>query len=104
MGAPERSRKPNAGKSTTKNRVENVRFYVVKNIFVEKYGIQSTNEITIKRTVTSRQFSISAIKFDAPRVLSFSESTHAHAKCPRVYICIRVSGPLCEESLISNAR
>ena len=40
--------------------------------FVGKYDIQSTNEIALKRTVTSREF-------------SFSRCTHAHAKCPPVY-------------------
>ena len=50
----ERSRKPVAEKS----RFENVQFLSWRTFFVGKYDIQSTNEITFKRTVTLREFSI----------------------------------------------
>ena len=55
--------------------VENVPFFIMGKIFVGKYGIQSTNEIALKRTVTSREF-------------SFSGCTHAHAKCLPVDVLI----------------
>ena len=42
-----------------KTRVENVRFLSWRTLFVRKYGIQSTNEMAFKRTVTFREFSIS---------------------------------------------
>ena len=67
-----------------KTRVENVRFLSWR-VFVGKYGIQSTNEMAFKRTVTLRaSFRFPAIRFDAPTLLSFSGFTHAHAKCPPV--------------------
>ena len=66
-------------------RVENVRFLSWRIFFVGKYGIQSTNEMAFKRTVTLRaSFRFSAIRFDASTLLSFSRFTHAHAKCPPV--------------------
>ena len=68
-----------------KTRVENVRFLSWRIFFVGKYGIQSTNEMAFKRTVTLRaSFRFPAIRFDAPTLLSFSGFTHAHAKCPPV--------------------
>ena len=68
-----------------KTRVENVRFLSWRIFFVWKYGIQSTNEMAFKRTVTLRaSFRFPAIRFDAPTLLSFSGFTHAHAKCPPV--------------------
>ena len=68
-----------------KTRVENVRFLSWRIFFVGKYGIQSTNEMAFKRTVTLRaSFRFPAIRFDAPTLLSFSGFTHAHAKCPTV--------------------
>ena len=42
-----------------KNRVENVRFLSWRTLFVEKYGIQSTDEMAFKKTVTLREFLIS---------------------------------------------
>ena len=70
-----------------KTRVENVRFLSWRIFFVGKYGIQSTNEIAFKRTVTLRaSFLFPAIRFDAPTLLSFSRFTHAHAKCPPVFL------------------
>ena len=70
-----------------KTRVENVRFLSWRIFFVGKYGIQSTNEMAFKRTVTLRaSFRFPAIRFDAPTLLSFSGFTHAHAKCPPVAI------------------
>ena len=54
-----RSRKPTAEESTTETRVENVQFLSWRVFFVGKYGIQSTNEMAFKRTVTLREFSIS---------------------------------------------
>ena len=42
-----------------KTRVENVQFLSWRVFFVGKYGIQSTNEMAFKRTVTLREFSIS---------------------------------------------
>ena len=60
-----------------KTRVENVRFFCrEEHFFFEKYGIQSTNEIALIKGLCP------AIRFDAPTLLSFSECTHAHAKCP----------------------
>ena len=50
-----RSRKPTAEKS----RLENVRFLSWRTFFVGKDGIQSTNEMAFKRTLTLREFSIS---------------------------------------------
>ena len=71
-----------------KTRVENVRFLSWRIFFVGKYGIQSTNEMAFKRTVTLRaSFRFPAIRFDAPTLLSFSGFTHAHAKCPPVRKC-----------------
>ena len=68
-----------------KTRVENVRFLSWRIFFVGKYGIQSTNEMAFKRTVTLRaSFRFRAIRFDAPTLLSFSGFTHARAKCPPV--------------------
>ena len=68
-----------------KTRVENVRYLSWRIFFVGKYGIQSTNEMAFKRTVTLRaSFRFPAIRFDAPTLLSFSGFTHAHAKCPPV--------------------
>ena len=41
--------------------------------------------MAFKRTVTLRaSFRFPAIRFDAPKLLSFSGFTHAHAKCPPV--------------------
>ena len=54
-----------------KTRVENVRFLSWRTFFVGKYGIQSTNEIALKRTVTSR---FPSIKFDSPTLLSFTDA------------------------------
>ena len=66
-----------------KTRVENVRFLSWRIFFVGKYGIQSTNEMAFKRTLTLRaSFRFPSIRFDAPTLLSFSGFTHAHAKCP----------------------
>ena len=42
-----------------KTRVENVRFLSWRTFFVGMYGIQNNNEMAFKRTVTSREFSIS---------------------------------------------
>ena len=71
-----------------KTRVENVRFLSWRIFFVGKYGIQSNNEMAFKRTVTLHaSFRFPAITFDAHTLLSFSGSTHAHAKCPPV-MCI----------------
>ena len=42
-----------------KTRVENVRFLSWRTFFVGKNGIQSTDEMAFKRTVTLREFSIS---------------------------------------------
>ena len=68
-----------------KSRVKNVRCLSWRIFFVGKYGIQSTNEMAFKRTVTLRaSFRFPAIRFDAPTLLSFSGFTHAHAKCPPV--------------------
>ena len=68
-----------------KTRVENIRFLSWRIFFVGKYGIQSTNEMAFKRTVTLRaSFRFSAISFDGPTLLSFSRFTHAYAKCPPV--------------------
>ena len=68
-----------------KTRVENVRFLSWKIFFVGKYGIQSTNEMAFKRTVTlGASFRFPAIRFDAPTLLSFSGFTYTHAKCPPV--------------------
>ena len=68
-----------------KTRVENVRFLSWRIFFVGKYGIQSTNEMAFKRTVTLRaSFRFPAIRFDAHTLLSFSGFTHTHAKCPPV--------------------
>ena len=68
-----------------KTRVENVRFLSWRIFFVGKYGIQSTNEMAFKKTVTLRaSFRFPAIRFDAPTLQSFSGCTHAHAKCPPV--------------------
>ena len=70
-----------------KTRVENVRFLSWRIFFVGKYGIQSTNEMAFKRTVTLRaSFRFPAIRFDAPTLLSFSGCTHAHTKCSPVSI------------------
>jgi len=54
-----RSRKPTAETLQLKTRVEKVRFLSWRTFFVGKYTIQSTNEMAFKRTVTSREFSIS---------------------------------------------
>ena len=68
-----------------KTRVENVRFLSWRIFFVGKYGIQSTNEMAFKRTVTLRaSFRFPATRFDAPTLLSFSGFTHAHPKCSPV--------------------
>ena len=70
-----------------KTRVENVRFLSWITFFVGKYGIQSTNEMAFKRTVTLRaSFRFPAIRFDASTLLSFSGCTHAHAKCPPIHV------------------
>ena len=80
-----RPRKPTAENLQVKTRVENVRFLSWRIFFVGKYGIQSTNEMAFKRTLTLRaSFRFPAIRFDAPTLLSFSGFTHAHAKCPPV--------------------
>ena len=42
-----------------KTRVENFHFLSWRAFFKGKYGIQSTNEMAFKRTVTLREFSIS---------------------------------------------
>ena len=43
--------------------------------------------MAFKRIVILRaSFRFPAIRFDAPTLLSFSGFTHAHAKCPPVYI------------------
>ena len=42
-----------------KTRIENVRFLSWRTFFVGKNGIQITNEMAFKRTVTLREFSIS---------------------------------------------
>ena len=68
-----------------KTRVENVWFLWWRIFFEGKCGIQSTNEMAFKRTVTLRtSFRFPAIRFDAPTLLPFSGLTHAHAKCPPV--------------------
>ena len=70
-----------------KTRVENVWFLWWRIFFEGKCGIQSTNEMAFKRTVTLRaSFRFPAIRFDAPTLLSFSGFTHAHAKCPPVIV------------------
>ena len=75
-----------------KTRVENVRFLSWRIFFVGKYGIQSTNEMAFKRTVTLRaSFRFPAIRFAAPTLLSFGGFTHAHAKCPPVDLCKRTA-------------
>ena len=57
----------------------------MENIFVGKYGIQSTNEMAFKRTVTLREFFLfPAIRLDALTLLSFSGYTQTQAKCPPV--------------------
>ena len=67
-------------------RVENAWFLSWRTFLVGKYGIQSTNEMAFKRTVTLRaSFRFPAIRFDAPTLLSFSGCKHAHAKCPSVH-------------------
>ena len=82
-----------------KTRVENVRFLSWRIFFVGKYGIQSTNEMAFKRTVTLRaSFRFPAIRFDAPKLLSFSGFTHAHAKCPPVGQPILVPRASCSVS------
>ena len=54
------STKPTAEKSTTENPLRKRPIFVIENIFCEKvYGIQNNNEMAFKRTVTSREFSIS---------------------------------------------
>ena len=64
-----------------------------KRPIVGKYGIQSTNEMAFKRTVTLRaSFRFPAIRFDAPTLLSFSGCTHAHAKCPPVQTAMETRG------------
>ena len=74
-----------------KTRVENVRFLSWRIFFVGKYGIQSTNEMAFKRTVTlGASFRFPAIRFDAPTLLSFSGFTHAHAKCPPVPLSVNI--------------
>ena len=73
-----RPRKPTAEKSKSENPRR-------KRPIVGKYGIQSTNAMAFKRTVTLRaSFRFSAIRFNASTLLSFSGFTHAHAKCPPV--------------------
>ena len=70
-----------------KTHVENVQFLSWRIFFVGKYGIQSTNEMAFKRTVTLRaSFRFRAIRFDASTLLSFSGFTHARAKCPPVLL------------------
>ena len=67
-----------------KTRVENV-WLLSWRVFLGKYGIQSTNEMAFKRTVTLHaSFRFPAIRFAAPTLLSFGGFTHAHAKCPPV--------------------
>ena len=53
-----RSRKPTAEKSTTENPRRKRPIFVMENIFCRKVGIQSTDEMAFKRTVTLREFSI----------------------------------------------
>ena len=73
-----RPRKPTAEKSKSENPRR-------KRPIVGKYGIQSTNEMAFKRTVTLRaSFRFPAIRFDPSTLLSFSGFAHAHAKCPPV--------------------
>ena len=73
-----------------KTRVENV-WLLSWRIFLGKYGIQSTNEMAFKRTVTLRaSFRFPAIRFAAPTLLSFGGFTHAHAKCPPVCFKIKL--------------
>ena len=68
-----------------KTRVENVWFLSWRIFFVGKCGIQSTNEMVFKRTVTLRaSFRFPAIRYDAPTLLSFSRFTHTQTKCPPV--------------------
>ena len=67
-------------------RVENGRVLSWRLFFVGKCGIQSTNEMAFKRTVTLRaSFRFPAIRFDATTLLSFSGCTHALAKIPPVH-------------------
>ena len=42
-----------------KTRLENIQFFSRRTFLVGKYGIQSINEMTFKRTVTLHEFSIS---------------------------------------------
>ena len=88
-----------------KTRVENVRFLSWKIFFVGKYSIQSTNEMAFKRTVTLRaSFRFPAIRFDAPKLLSFSGFTHAHAKCPPVsYVYLREHAQLTYQATSSSS-
>ena len=74
-------------------RVENVRFLSWGRFFVGKYGIHSPNEMAFKRAVTLRVgFRFPAIRFDAPKLLSFSGFTNSHAKCPPVLLSLRKNG------------
>ena len=58
-----------------KTRVENVRFLSWRTFFVGKYGIQNNNEMAFKRTVTSREFSISRHQFWNAHVIVFQLGT-----------------------------
>jgi len=54
-----RLRTPTAEKSTSENPHRKRPIFVMENIFVGKYGIQSTNEMAFKRAVPLRKFLIS---------------------------------------------
>ena len=58
-----------------KTRVENVRFLSWRTFFVGKYSIQNNNEMAFKRTVTSREFSISRHQFWNAHVIVFQLGT-----------------------------
>ena len=80
-----RPRKPAAERFTSENPRRKRLTFVMENMFLGKYGIQSTNEMAFNRTVTLRaSFRSPAIRFAAPTLLSFGGFTHAHAKCPPV--------------------
>ena len=65
-----RPRKPSAEKSTSENPRRILLIFVMENIFVGKYSIQSTNEMAFKRTVTLRaSFRFPTIRFHAPTLL-----------------------------------
>ena len=91
-----RPRKPTAEKSKSENPRR-------KRSIVGKYGIESTNEMAFKKTVTLRaSFRFPAIRFDASTLLSFSGFTHEQAKCPpvyKVYLLLRDAKLLLRDSI-----